>query len=358
MILGARAPIALELCRSFSANGYRVICGDSYRFPAVRFSRYCYRYYKIPSPVFEFADFRDVIKKIVQNEKIEHLIPTSEEAFYLSRIKNELLCKIWVSDIELMDKLHNKLSFINIARDFFATPETIVLSEFLDFANEEKYVFKANYSRFGHAVIFGDKNKSHASSIEQKEKWIAQKKISGFAICTYSVFNNGILKCLVSYKPQFLYKGGASMLFEKYYNKQIYSNIKKFGESINYTGQLSFDFIISDNVPYVIECNPRGTSGAHLFDKHLAECFIVDSELSNDVVIKNKSIKLAILLEFPFAFLDKNYRDSKDVIFKLIDPMPFFGQFLSVAEIFYLKNKKGISMSDVMTYDIEFNGLK
>lgn len=357
LILGARAPIALELCRSFSAIGYRVICGDSYMFPAVRFSRYCYKYYKIPSPVFEFDRFRDVIKKIVQNEKIEHIVPTSEEAFHLSRIKNELICKTWVSDIELMDKLHNKLSFINIAKDFFATPETIVLSEFLDFANEEKYVFKAIYSRFGHAVIFGDKMKSHTSSIEQKAKWIAQEKISGFSVCTYSVFDNGTLKCLVNYKPEYLYKGGASMLFENYHNKLIYSSVKKFGESMNYTGQLSFDFIISDDMPFVIECNPRGTSGAHLLDKHLAECFISENELANNNVKVNKAIKLAILLEYPLAFLDKKYRKSKDVIFKLSDPLPFFGQFLSVAEIFYLKYRKRISMADVMTYDIEFNGL-
>lgn len=357
LILGARAPIALELCRSFSANGYRVICGDPYRFPAVKFSKNCDKYFRIPSPVFEFAGFRDEIKKIVQNEKVDHIIPTSEEAFYLSRIMNELPCKTWVSDIELMDKLHNKFSFINIAKDYFATPKTIILSEFSDYANEDRYVFKAIYSRFGHGVIFGEKNLSKASSIQEKQKWIAQEKISGFSVCSYSVFDNGTLKCLVNYKPEYLYKGGASMLFENYHNKLIYSSVKKFGESMNYTGQLSFDFIISDDIPFVIECNPRGTSGAHLLDKHLAESFINKNELTNNIIKINKAIKLAILLEYPLAFLDKKYRKSKDVIFKLSDPLPFFGQFLSVAEIFYLKYRKRISMADVMTYDIEFNGL-
>jgi predicted ATP-grasp superfamily ATP-dependent carboligase len=357
LILGARAPIALELCRSFSVLGYRVVCGDPYRFPAARFSTHCDKYYRIPSPVFNFKRFRKRIIEIIEKEKVVHVIPTSEEAFHLSMIKRELPCKTWVSKIGLMDELHNKLSFINIAKDFFATPKTIVLSEFSDFDNEEKYVFKAIYSRFGHSVFFGDKNQQKASSIEEQQKWIAQEKIFGFPVCTYSIFDNGTLKTLVNYKPEFLYKGGASMLFENYHNEQIYNNVKKFGKSISYTGQLSFDFIISDNVPFVIECNPRGTSGAHLLDKHLADCFMSDYEIGNDIVNKNKAIKLAILIEYPFAFLDKKYRESKDVIFKYNDPMPLFGQFLSIAEMFYLKYSKGISLADVMTYDIEFNGL-
>lgn len=358
LILGARAPIALELCRSFSAMGYRVICGDPYQFPAVRFSKNCNKYFRIPSPVFEFDSFRDAIKKIVNDEKVDHIIPTSEEAFHLSRIMNDLTCKTWVSDIKLMDFLHNKHSFISFAKNFFMTPKTILLSEFSDYDDEEKYVFKAIYSRFGQNIIFGEKKQYIFNSKIEKHKWIAQEKISGIHACTYSVFDKGKLKSLISYKPEFLYKGGASMLFENYHNELIYNSVKKFGESINFTGQLSFDFIIAEDVPYVIECNPRGTSGAHLFDKYLAECFISDIELSQNIVNINKALKFAILLEYPLAFLNKKYRKSNDVIFKLSDPLPFFGQFLSISEIFYLKFTKRISMAEVMTYDIEFNGLE
>ena len=103
LILGARAPISLELCRSFARAGHIVLLGDSLRFPVSRFSKYCNSYYLLPSPALKTKIFHDKLIDLVKKEGIDDIIPTSEEAFYLSQIKLELNCKVWVSEFSLMD---------------------------------------------------------------------------------------------------------------------------------------------------------------------------------------------------------------------------------------------------------------
>lgn len=357
LIIGARAPIALELCRSFSKSGHKVVCADSLNFPAVKFSKYCNKYIKIPAPALHPNEFKITLSEIIENEKISDIIPTSEESFYLSMIKDDLKCKVWVSDFSLMDKLHNKLSFIDFAKSIFNVPETINLHNFNDYSNSKSYVFKPIYTRFGRHIFIDKSYNQIDKFIKKPNNWIAQQKLDGELICSYSIYDKGELKTNILYKPSYFYKGGAGMHFEQISNEELKSIIKQFGNDINYTGQISFDFIISNNTPFLIECNPRGTSGAHLIGEQLADCFFSKDEIIIENQ-KNRALKLPILIEKPWALFEKDFRSAKDVVFDWQDILPFFGQVFSVFEFLYKKTQTGLPLSDVMTYDIEYNGEK
>lgn len=357
LILGARAPIALELCRSFGSKNYKVLCADSQKYPIARFSKYCYKYLRLSAPALDFEKFKIELIDLVNIYQIDHIIPTSEEAFYLSMVKNELDCKVWVSNIELMDQLHNKLSFIQLAKSYFSTPKTIIYSQFSEFNKVNDFVFKPIYSRFGKRVLINKSLEEINNTIKKPIKWIAQEKIVGKQFCSYSIFDNGILKSHVTYIPKYLYKGGASLMFEPIEDKQILEKVKHFGKMINYTGQLSLDFILKDHKAFVIECNPRGTSGAHLLAKHLSKSFLnknIEKTLNNNY--KTKALKLPILIDKPFAYLNKDYREAKDVIFEYNDLQPFFGQFLSIIELYQKKVLLRKSLDKIMTYEFEYNG--
>ena len=356
LILGSRAPIALELCRSFGKHNHRVLCGDSIMFPIARFSKYCSKYLRHPAPNIDAAGFEKFLVNIVKEEKIDHIIPTSEEAFHLSIIAEELACKVWVSDIDLMDQLHNKFTFIKLAENYFNVPETHYIADFKDYSNASKYVFKPLYSRFGRDIIIDRPYESVIEKIKKSTNWIAQKKIEGQQLCTYAVFDEGNLKSYISYMPKYLYKGGASMLFQHKDNSSVFERVKKFGEAINFTGQLSFDFIIENDRPYVIECNPRGTSGAHLLADKLEQVFFYKGSEIFTQLKKSKSLKFPVLFDKPVAFFDKEFRESIDVIFDKKDFLPALGQVLSIVEFVFYKLTKAKSMEEIMTYEFEYNG--
>jgi hypothetical protein len=356
LITGARAPIALEMSRSFAKSGHRVIMADSLYWTVARWSNSVKKYYKLPSARFETVEYIYFLNEIIQKEKVTHLIPTCEEAFYIAMYKEKLQCQVWTADKELMHDLHNKLIFSEFSKPYFPIPETQLLRNFSDWTNSEAYVFKAIYSRFATTTIVGKKIAENYFSESEKNTWIAQKRIKGHEICIYSIWENGKMKAYAAYHPLYRVGKGAGIFFEPVTEQKTFELVRYFGESQKYTGQLSFDVIIDEqNVPYFIECNPRGTSGAHLLNNKLALSFLQNDELIIPTP-QEYAIKYALAILHPLSFFTKRVRVSKDVIYRNDDKKPFLLQFLSLFEITYIKFLKKISWLEATTGDIEWNG--
>ncbi|MEL6257098.1 MAG: hypothetical protein AAFR87_34205, partial [Bacteroidota bacterium] len=142
LILGARAPVALELCRSLGKKGHQILMADSMNFPLGRWSKYVHEFFILPSPKFFLAQYVDALKKIHEQYFIDFCVPTCEEVFYLSLASSQIPFPVWVEEIELLDKLHNKWSFSQWKNSPFCFPTTRLMSGFEDWDNCEDYVFK------------------------------------------------------------------------------------------------------------------------------------------------------------------------------------------------------------------------
>ncbi|MFY8022099.1 MAG: ATP-grasp domain-containing protein [Bacteroidia bacterium] len=355
LISGARAPIALEMARSFKKWGCKVIMMDSVHLTIARWSNKVDEYYVVPSPRFFTQAFVKEVREIIQKENITHFIPTCEEAIFVSQHIEIFKCKVWTSPLSLVLKLHNKYSFTHFNAANFPIPPTQILTEFTDWENSSDYVFKPIYSRFASAVIINKKLNSNDIPDEEKPKWIAQKKVIGKEICIYSIWDNGKLKAYASYHPLYRAGKGAGVYFEPVFNDLVRTYVQGFGESINYTGQLSFDVIIDENeIPYFIECNPRGTSGAHLLHENLAKAFLQNERF----ILEDKTeycIKYAMFILHFFAYFHSRTLKAKDVILKRNDIKPFVLQVLSLLEITYIKFSRNMSWLEASTSDIEWN---
>lgn len=356
MITGARAPIALEFVRNFYKESHRVILADSLHFPISRWSKGTSKYYKIPPPKTEIIAFVHKINEIIATEKITHIIPTSEETFYISLYKLEFNCKVWTSAIDLLNSLHNKFIFYKSYGDELSVPKSVLLTDFDDWDQSENYVFKPIYSRFASQTIIGNHLNSSYFRDSEKSKWIAQQFTKGKEICVYSIWDNGLLKAYSSYIPLYRVGQGAGVFFKSVEHKKIFNSVRNFGEKMKYTGQLSFDVIIDQfDSPHFIECNPRGTSGAHLISDKIAQSFLANHETIFNQN-KNSSLKTVMAIAHPFAFLKKEIRKSKDAVYASNDKWPFFMQALSLLEIAYIKFFKNMTWLAATTRDIEWNG--
>jgi predicted ATP-grasp superfamily ATP-dependent carboligase len=355
LILGARAPIALEMARSFSAFGCRVIMADSLTWTLARWSNSVDKYYTLPAPNIQITSYIQQLKQILSKEQVTHLIPTCEEAFYISMYKNELPCTVWAADFSLMNQLHNKQDFIKLAASYFSIPKTMPVEVFSDWENANKYVFKPIYSRFATSVIINKNQEYCKKTIQQPDKWITQERIDGKEICVYTIWNKGILKAFAAYHPLIRIGKGSGIYFEPYFDQDLFEQVQTFGTAINYTGQLCFDFIINEKGAFVLECNPRGTSGAHLLHNQLASAFLTDESYLIKAA-KTFSIKAAILLTNPLSLFTKKFHTSTDVIIRSNDILPGILQPLSLLEIMYIKFKHNKTWLGATTGDIEWNG--
>lgn len=355
LLTGARAPVTLELCRAFAWQGHRVFLADVTLFPIARWSACAEAYFRIPAPVQQFDLFVKSLKKLITQHDIDHLIPTCEEAFYVSKIKDQLPCRVWTSGFELMLNLHHKQRFLDLAKRFFQVPRTYSCLDFEHWENAENYVFKPVFSRFGSRVIIGQAEAKCREPRKDPQDWIAQERLFGQEVCVYSVWREGQMGGFAAYLPAQRAGKGASVYFEGFFQQDIFEAIRHFGEHYHFNGQLSFDLMLVGNKIYVLECNPRATSGAHLLEPDLAQCFFSD-ELIVQRKPKARMIRLAWLLSQGWKVFNHRAIGAEDVIWHWDDIAPAFLQGVSVAELLYLAIRYRRSISAVSTRDIEFNG--
>lgn len=356
LILGARAPVALDLCRSFALAGWKVILADSLRFPISRWSRCAKKFIRLPSPVYNPEEFKKSMLSLIEDFGVNLCIPTCEEVFHISLIKDQLPTRVFVDDIKLMDRLHNKWTFSQESISHFSVPKTCLVKDFRDWEHTEEYVFKPIYSRFGAETLLNKPADVVQDKILDSDLWIAQKKIIGEEVCVYSIWNKGIMRAYCLYLPKYRYKSGAGVYFEQISDQTIYESVKAFGEKLQFTGQLSFDFIIKKGIPYILECNPRATSGLHLLSKNVMSAFIGEAPYSSQKKEQSKALKFVMFWTNPGFLFSPDFWKSKDVVFSLKDPLPFFLQGIPLLELLYLRIIKGIPFTETMTQDIAFNG--
>ena len=161
-------------------------------------------------------------------------------------------------------------------------------------------------------------------------------------------------------------KQAAGVYFARVENEQIKRFVCSFCEKHQITGQISFDFIVNSHDVYLIECNPRATSGMHLLeDENLSLCFkgkvaCIEEPKSS----KNKMISLLMffialpraLLSFKVGEWWQDVKNAQDLISTNDDKVFFLYQCLSVAELVLIAGKHKRSIREASTMDIEWNG--
>jgi ATP-grasp domain len=374
LILGARAPVCLEWARAFRATGWQVMAADSLAYPITRSSRAIHQYVRLPEPRYNTQKWIDTLKNLVVTHAIDLILPTCEEVFYLAHGLNQLTpyCRVMTSTFATMHRLHHKFQFAEMTRDWAVTsPQTWLLETPEAVAalarNSHNLVFKPAYSRFASRTLI-QPNPTSLSRIQPTpaQPWVAQQFIAGREHCSFSLLIEGELKAHACYHPRYRVGRGAGIYFEPTHLPAIRTFLEQFGTETQYTGQVGFDFIEAvDGQIYVLECNPRGTSGVHLFDDQ-AQALVsaLSDEHAQDVLLPTTSPRMVLfamlLFAAPHHIFDlsfwRDFRNAHDVITRTGDRKPLPAQFLSLLEIIRraMIHRRGLLAA--ATADIEWNG--
>jgi predicted ATP-grasp superfamily ATP-dependent carboligase len=392
LLTGGRAPCTLELARSFHAAGHRVLVAESIRYHLCRVSRAVERSYSVPSPNTETGAFLEAIEAIVASEQVDVLIPTCEEIFFLAKGLDRLrkYCRVWASPIEDLRELHDKWRFILLAQRLgLQVPPTELVrtqEEWLAYTDvayrDESLVLKPAYSRFASRIIFLDKEDSEAQrrrlltsampAISPEIPWIAQRRIQGQHICTYSVAVEGELVAHGAYPCVYRAGQGATVYFEPVRHVASLEWVRRLVRAVRFTGQIAFDFIEEEGgALYAIECNPRATSGIHLFggDTGLVQAFLQPQAMkSKGTLITPKPSGSMLTVPLIAAGLSsirsfggmkswlRAIRSARDVVSCRGDRRPVLEQLRVVFHLWRIGRTRGITLTQATTMDLEWNG--
>jgi predicted ATP-grasp superfamily ATP-dependent carboligase len=374
LLTGARAPFTLGLARHLNDHGHRVVAADSMKYPITRFSRAAAAFYFIPRPAFAYEAFMQALVEIAQRERIEVLIPTCEEIFYIAHGREALApwCPVFADTLEKLLTLHNKWTFNQEAQRLgLPVPRTWLLQSPEDAvaAFERGLVFKPAYSRFAAYLVMCPEEKEEVAKlpISPTCPWVAQRFVPGREVCTYSVAHAGALTAHVAYTSLLQRGPGPSIASEVIDHPACLAWVERFVQGTRFTGQIAFDFIEEpDGRVQAIECNPRATSGTLLFDatEDLPGAFFnADSPVrfaqpGRRIRGAGLMIKAGIAsLTSPTAFRAwwRAFKSSRDIYLRRDDPLPSLAEGFTNGAWIYRSLKYKLSVEAATTFDIEWN---
>jgi hypothetical protein len=373
LVTGARLPAALELVRALNAAGASVWAADSLTFTPASASCDCAGYLRFPSPALKFQEFRACMRQTVQRLGIDLIVPASEEIFYLAQIADELTpARLFAPSFVDLRRLHSKWEILAMASGCaIRIPQTIraTTNAMLRAGLKEmpESVLKPEFSRGAYEARFAPHNDRDTLDISPDNPWLIQEMLRGREISTFSVARKGKVLAHAAYEPRWRVAHGASLYFRPLDAPAAERFVTGFVEKHGLSGQISFDLMVDDDgTVALIECNPRTTSGVHLFanPEELGRAILADDTIAANVSDKAKAAKLAIaLLHGASAFragkfrsLCADLRAAKDSSFLMRDPLPLLSLYASSVEILLRSRSWRVDARHAYTFDLEWNG--
>lgn len=380
LLTGARAPVTLDLARQFHRAGHEVYLADSIQQPLSRPTRAARQTFLVAPPAVSPSRFVEDLVAIVRRCRIELMIPTCEEIYYIGarRAAFEGLTRVFAEPLSKLEPLHNKWSFVQqvIALGGRAqAPESQLLrdagkvAEWLDRHEPREWVLKLIYSRFAARTLIGPPRSAVAKlRPEAGNPWLAQRRIVGQEYSTYSVACEGRLRAHACYRSEYRAGPGSGIYFVAVRHPGIREFIEQLVARLEFTGQIGFDFIDgTEGAVSVLECNPRATSGLHLLESTpLADVFLPEwpGEVLEPTTSEPAMLgSIMLLYAFPQALrgggLKPLVRDlwrARDVLFSRSDPWPALLAPLSLVEVMWRACRTRQPLTRAATWDIEWNG--
>ncbi|MEL7499641.1 MAG: ATP-grasp enzyme [Planctomycetota bacterium] len=356
MLSGGKMTKALQLARLFHRAGYRVVLceTDDYRFTGHRFSNSVDRFEIVPR--CDVPNYADVLCEIAKQSSADFYVPVCSpySSYFDSQAKHllEQQCKVIHVSSEHIATLDNKFLFAEASKIAgLLVPQTVLITDVqqvldFDFSSYRRpFILKSiaydpvrRLDMTKLPMESADAMRRHLTTlpISESNPWILQEFIAGREFCTHSTVINGEVRvhvCCQSSAFQVNYDPVDEPLIEQW--------IETFCESLNPTGQLSFDFIQAndDGQFYAIECNPRTHSAITTFyaNDDVADAWFSD-QFSGKAVgpasgnrptywIAHEICRIsAAVVRFDFLKAAERFRivlHGKEAVFDWRDPMPF-----------------------------------
>ena len=363
LITCPRAPVSIEWIRIFNRAGHEVILVDSVSFPIAKYYKNT-KFIKIASPRLDFENYKKEMTKLI--EEVDWVIPNCEDIFFLSQVRDSIERDNIQTDTfffmpksDLLFELHHKFNFFKYLNNYVKFPKTALLTEVFQINIDENSILKPVFSRFGRSVI-REVTKENINNIEVTEAypWVQQERIIGEAICNYALILNGELLAHVAYRPKYLLNGAAATYFEPCVDERLDKFIEQFAKESNYTGQVAFDFIDNGQDLYVLECNPRATSGLHILSEGLSfedGTFTYEEKQSSAYRVGTTLYSLfgvKALFKGEFKTLHQDFKRAKDVL----EGVSVYAQSMSMFGMFQRAIWHRKDVTSASTFDIEFDG--
>jgi predicted ATP-grasp superfamily ATP-dependent carboligase len=360
-----RLPKGLDIARSFKANGWRVIVAEPFKRHLLGASNAVAKSYRTTAPSVSKERYLEDLLRIIKVEGVELVVPVSEETMHVSFLRERLPPGVTLFTMS-PDKLlpvHNKQTFIDHARAAgLSVPETAALGEdaATSLSARMDCVIKPIHSCSGRGLRFVAKGEPLPQP-DPAARAIVQQQVEGTELSTCSLAHAGQVVSTVVYRGV-QRSGKVAVVFDRVENPAISEWVRRFVAASEWTGFISFDFIVdSTGTPWAIECNPRTTSGLHfwqtsdiahaIWERGFVPAYRPERRLQQFYSALTET-QMSLFRRGPFLANLKSLLQTSDVTWSSSDPMPFLTMTWSSWEIIQIAWAHDATLGEVATLDV------
>jgi hypothetical protein len=360
-----RLPKALDLARSFAANGWRVVVAEPFRRHLTGASRAVALSRQVTAPSVSRARYLDDLARVAREEGAELVVPVSEEAVHAAFVRDRLGegVRLFAMPPETVVRLHDKHAFALAAAAMgLDVPETHALGspEAQALARRSPVVVKLVHACGGRGMVRLKAGETLPDA-DRSRPAIVQRLVAGQEFSTCSIAHDGRVQSTVVYRGV-LRSGAVAVIFERVDHPAIAAWVERFVAATGWTGFVSFDFIVdADGRPFAIECNPRTTSGLHFWrnediaravaDPGFAPRFRPERRLQQFYATLTES-RSAMKRGEPSLPILRALAATRDVSWTARDPMPFLTMIWTAWPIIRAARQRNVPFGEVATLDV------
>jgi hypothetical protein len=278
LVTSARMPFALAVMRRLCEAGHEVFSSDTYAAAPGNHSRYVTAHTVTASPRAETERFVEQVGGFCSDHGVDVIVPAWEEAFYLAtwRERLEEVAALYTPRFETLARVHDKHSFEELVEQL-GIPAPVGVTVRSDEELREAvgrwphYFGRGVYSRGGVTLLTNTGPLAGRVRLEDihptpDAPWLVQEFVEGPMVCTYSTLHGGRVTGHCAYWAPRQYHHSTAVQLESVDGTATLEVVERLGAELDYTGQMSLDFVDSGDGLRIIECNPRTTDGALLTD--------------------------------------------------------------------------------------------
>lgn len=317
LLSNGRFPVSLDLARQLRKGGHHVFTVDPMQYHVCKFSIDVKKSWQTPAPSRDPAGYVDAVKRVIRKANIDMIIPIHEEIFYLAEsYDKEITERLFAPSFSTLYELHNKWEFHRtLNRCRLDTADTHLCTTRGDIDRLDRSLEWALKPALGrasagvHHLRPGQEFDAGTIDLSPERPYLAQEWVKGRRYCTYGVVRDGHMQAFGIYPVLETIDGSSSVYFEAVEHEGIKEYVTTLASELQFTGQMALDFVEegldedelhgSPRALYhhvgqrlrglkqpsdeedrngnlgspskaprrlvAIECNPRATSGIHLW---------------------------------------------------------------------------------------------
>lgn len=374
LLSNGRFPLTIDLARQLKLLGHFVYVVDPMEYHICKFSISVVKSYYVPAPHVDEQGYIKAVKDAVKASKIDLIIPLHEEILYLSGCKEpSILNCLFAPDFDVLIRLHNKWEFtkwleaagLDHPQSWLCKSRNDVMGLALDREMALKPVF--GRARCGVHHYKPAEGVPEDLAVDDENHYIAQEWVHGLNYCSYMVVRNGDIQAFCVYPVTETIDGSSCVYFEAIEHPRIFEYCQTIARALpGQSGQIAFDFIEEQSPKdrlVAIECNPRATSGVHLFSgttllakaltdpRHetpsLAQTGHHRQVAPGMMMWDNRDVNVTRYVEHM-----KRLTSSRDVVFAFNDILPTLMQPFLLTSYYKICQERNLNLPEMFQWDL------